>query len=1107
MSRPSALMAQPQVISTTPSHQATGVSLTTTIDVVTNAKLLQSHITDRIPCKDSNYLYARPCIYVTTEKMYDIVNGDPELLMMFGFSGTISLLNDSTIRLTLHDHQLLNENLYKVKIAHLKALVPNQNGFDTVDVQEYDFSFTTVEHPHKIVATSLQNMYVGKNDTLKVTFNRALSSTTTEQGPLALIRRQIGSFTDSTMSITYQYDTITTNLSLSSDSKTLNILPVDLGPDTAYVLDVNVGYLTGNSFNDRHYDFYLLNRSTVWLRYASIDSVKPIPTQLEEQKYDKVYLVGDTILVKVPRVIKDMYFIGWDCPDDMSIESSTLPHIYRQLSYSNLKDFHITAKYAEMKKDTFQISNYNPTGGKIIVENYADSLGNGTYTVYRSPAASMTIRAVADSGKYFTNWTSSDYIAANGFESPSLPAAPSASYAIAGRKYNIGHGGFVDINPGGGVGGPTGACIPTYTIMVKGGLSHTYFGLSASGDKIYGRKDIGFDPMAQSSYPVVSVSHGQGDYSYQEYFQTRTYKFDRGGQDIDEQFSITVAPGYVIQHITTKGYIYLSNTSQYYLHNKGTTYTYRLIANSNDCKPTIEIYLRKAAHVLTVEKRGKEGAIFRKGDGEVELITTENDLLRRYFLAPDEEEYQAEVAPGTFATSLKSVERYIFDHGTVVSLQPKTHASMIRPHNWVTGPSYFSANASNFRVNDLVIDEPKQGVFQWESDFGLIGIELETIDLSDLTKPNKTTYYSVGEKGVTDTKISQYQIVKDGEKIWVKLIFNYPVEISSILGNIKFSDLDLRMDGTKKEYEYYDENNFGVINDYTLLFPLTASDENQFRQLNAMKFNAHYKNGIHVKGVPSKTIKNPGRTVLATALPKVKVELRSFLLNEVMDSDWWNLWSGLTYDADVQLVTSSSMIKFGNDRKATNSEVTDPLEKKFSLDTEEWKDIQHDLDIYTPHTTADMLRLEWSAVDNDAGIDLNNFLPRLADSLRSSFFKTVRKETTNETEANLDGVVVKNKEVITESYRAINYEVLAAYFLAEFLNIGLGWLEDRDQYMGGTRNIWSFEADDNGYRFWGGNKPVLGDFSANYNRTAFYTDHIAHSSIFDVKYRVTLLMR
>ena len=61
-------------------------------------------------------------------------------------------------------------------------------------------------------------------------------------------------------------------------------------------------------------------------------------------------------------------------------------------------------------------------------------------------------------------------------------------------------------------------------------------------------------------------------------------------------------------------------------------------------------------------------------------------------------------------------------------------------------------------------------------------------------------------------------------------------------------------------------------------------------------------------------------------------------------------------------------------------------------------------------------------------------------------------------------------------------------------------------------NQMSFLSEDYGLsdeisRFWGGNKPVPGEISTNFNKTAFWHDHVKETSKYAIKYRVTLLMR
>lgn len=248
---PSVIMAQnPQVLSTSPSANSTGVALSTQIDIRFNLRVAQNKVFSEVPLIDTVPPNDRkPCIFVMPKMYYDTLVEYPELLKRMAFRGTISLPNDTTVRLTLNAEQLRPGCEYAVFVSDVRVMriKSDSSGFDTLTVGNSAYTFTTEMPPYRIVMSSLWNKdVIRRSDTIRFRFNRPLMGTSVSSGPLAVVQKVIGRSQRSDGFVD-NYAGVQASIWLEEEGRVLAVKPIALFKDTTYRVLVNVGYLTGSN--------------------------------------------------------------------------------------------------------------------------------------------------------------------------------------------------------------------------------------------------------------------------------------------------------------------------------------------------------------------------------------------------------------------------------------------------------------------------------------------------------------------------------------------------------------------------------------------------------------------------------------------------------------------------------------------------------------------------------------------------------------------------------------------------------------------------------------------------------------------------------------------
>ncbi|MFN9304126.1 MAG: hypothetical protein ACK6BZ_04600 [Candidatus Kapaibacterium sp.] len=1090
MSRPSALMAQPQVISTTPAHQATGVSLTTTIDVVTNAKLLQSHISPTMPRVDSVADYKQPCIYIATSSLYDTLEGNASYLSRAGLYGAISVLNDSTIRLTLSSGQLKYEETYKAKIAHLKALVPNQNGFDTVDVQEYSFSFTMIEGPHRVISYSIQNeRYIRKNDTLKVMFNRSLLSTTTTNGSIAEIEKFTGYTIIDSASVIDNYSNVDANLSLSSDGKTLFVKPLIFNSDTTYRLKVNLGYLTGDSLDNFRKDFYLKDHGTITLQVANADTTQPLPTFVKPNQGLRSWAmkVGDTLRLSAPEELSHYHFIKWVSPNLSVLNNNTNSTINYTFGFGNIDDYTITAVFAETQKDTVEITPANPVGGKFIVQNFADSLGNGIYTFYKSSHNRMMIIALPDSGKVFSTFTSSNYPLGNSErQSHTLGIKSRTSFSMNGQRFNIGHNGFTDIvviPPGGG--GPISGCSShVVRIEIVGGNGL----LRVSSNPIIHRANTEFDPFVipptPNVTPIASLLPEKTDLLWTQTVvdgNRRVWRLEQA-DEIEQPYSITCNPGYVIQRVTLNGELLVGGEDEA---QALTAHSYTIRANlSEGCTQRLEVFIRKEVRRLIVEKAGKNGTQVDQSFCNIDVSYV--DMMRNLdFQTIDKpESYQQEVG-GQMRNFTKFVTRYFFDHNESTSAFPSTRSGgeNYNKEGWLNAPDYTSGpHDANHLLSPIVMSANRLIQYQWSSDFYVQELVQVVIDPAG-NKSERT--YRVSPAGVVldrqDYLLRHVSINPPDGTVQVKLVFNRSIDPSSVYGKINAYDhntkrLDGRRDGVNHVLMHYPGNMQNIsVSGNVVTFFLRAMD-------GSIPYNMHeirmvLSNNIQSNDNPPLYLRNGFENFFKTAYPSVSVDINSIKLLKNMDPGVPGTYADIRLTPKVYLLTHNEK---GKAIVPAESDVSIPILGIYSMDLNATEDINYAaLVSFVPKNDQDVLAIQFEAYDKDCGEDLPT---ETLTALKTAAIAKMAVDIAA-------GIV---------PWKWIGIGLIAE--LAKY-SIETSCADDQMSFISKTYGI-----SDEISRFWGGNTSVDPTFSLT-NGPVFWKTHTLSNEFYEMDYKVTLRPR
>jgi hypothetical protein len=1047
----------PQVASTTPSNNATGVALTTTIDVKFNLKVAQNRIFNQVPLIDTippNNI--KPCVYVVPKIYYDSLGSNFDNIRKTAFRGALSFPNDTTVRLTLLSQQLQTSSEYKVLVADafVIRIKADSSGYDTLSVAPHVFSFSTELSPYRVISNKLwYDNQIKRGDTLRIGFNRPLTSTTTASGALATLQKVSGT-TQTSAGYIYNYQTITPNLSLENSGKTLVIVPPMLTKDTIYRLTINLGYLTGNNSDNDVSSFTVRKKGTMKVTFASNSPSLSIPNslQLSIGNADRLWEIGDTIKLTTPMEFDSLYFLRWESTNFPSLNNSTLPSINKIIEYENVNDFEIKAIYALMEKDTFEFEDIvNNPNGTFLVANFADSLGNGVYTAYRRMNNAISIMAIPNSGKSFSSWSSLNYPSVNGSTSVALAVAAGSAYNTIGVRYKISHNGFIDIpNPNNGGGGPTAGCpVYKYHIRVINGGGYDW-GASTDPNTV-----------------ITSISHNLTIYRLTEP-GVRSEVIERT-TPINESFYMTVDPCYEIKYAMENS-AYLGGEggdsgqggSWYpneWLTNRPNPQNLQhsiVVDGTSGCEKWLTIQIRKKKYTLTVEYADKD---------DRDILVPEDVLIDR-------------VGPGKVLTAGyvgtgKKLYRQTIQYycNEPVTLRPKVvdnTQEALKGYNWVCGNGYYcGAINTNDHSHQIVMSENRIVKYQWESKFALKSISVR------VKSNNNNTWkeFSVDQRGrvVNSTEFADNIVALDVQRnnkkntCQVRLKFNMDVDPSTVFnGNLRCRDVTSeRMDC--QDFKMYDFKSSDVCSGNIVTMSLVSNDNGSHSQVNQQEFAISTSSQIKsLNGfIP---LSNPNTNNTATRLPRVQVVIDNVKLKEDFDG-----WFGS--DADVKLISSVSFanVTANGTLEAKGENVKVNITDQYSMDVDETKDIGSTVSTFDPETKRDVLAVGFHAIDQDAGFDMQGTWSTISEAVKEG----LKKDPTN-------------------------VYWLGGYIAAKIIEYAAG---DDDNDMGVTpyhEHSWSKTLYGGGAangKIWGGN-------TCN---NPYSLQHTANHANYEVKYTVNLL--
>ncbi|MBK7986654.1 MAG: hypothetical protein IPK11_07020 [Ignavibacteria bacterium] len=1002
MSRPSALMAQPQVISTTPAHQATGVSLTTTnIDVSVNYPIVLSKLDTIVPSKNHlNQQYS--AVYLVDKIFFDTLQGNINKLRRVAKSGTIAITNDSTVRLTLNSSMLQPGKKYVVLVDSLYVRTPNGSGFDTVVVSQHTFTFSTVPPPYQVSWSNFEDKnYINCRDTLKVFFNRKLQSHTTDSGSIVTLKKiQSRTYQQDSILFTNNYVSSSCTSWLSPDSMAIYAIPSHLNDDTSYYVVVNTHYLTGNTDDDVSYGYRKATHATVYPSVSSDNLSITIPEDLKIIIGDRASSIqqNEILSLNAPPIYENLYFKRWESQTIPAINNVTSNVVSTIINCGMLKSLDYKAVYSKMTLDTVELSslsNFNPTSSngnaKLTVTGFADSLGNGVYTVVRRPNSFLTITVVHDSGFVFNGWTSTNYPPVNGITSTIIYFIPGTNYLLVGNRFNIGN---IGISPWGPV--QLSPC-DNYSLTVKADGRYTGGGVQPA------------DLDIMVSNPVIAPT---GPYSAQAIINN-SQPFTQ-----NVTFSVT-SPCHEIKQVYVDGRP--AGVGD------GITWS-QDIRVENPCDRVVSVILQPIKYNLTIEHQSSDQSKVKR------LIQTVERSLSGKHLGTT-------VDPNTgFYTSV-----FEYNCGDVVDLTPKITSDLVGE---IQFDEWFCSNEHTCDpiVDQLkhtlrvTMDEDKKVRFLWKQEFFLTEIHVYA-EIGDGDGFRKFEVNKHGNVIEPDTLAKEIAAIKEfsPDAPVFRFQFSHDADESTLGGdNPNNAGLYITEDegvlGTGKSTNchdlatyYYVPNSQHTRKMGTGLYEMDLVTANgSIRGWKAQKFEMFWNTRIK-KSQTNASLRNPGRSVTQTILPEVKVEVVSFTLlncNGNCASDKPAVYASAAF---VKVTPNGITTLDGGDIKATkvggwsDASVNNP------------RSINSEFDQYKPKSRRDRFVIGFVGMDVYCGDDTDG------TSVFSEF-----------TDAILDRI--KNTKYENLEDKLSDY---AAYLLTRIIDKGPGW-GCSDESYGSIQKIANF---------------------------------------------------
>jgi hypothetical protein len=381
-----------------PVNNQSDVELYPTIKIVTNFPIDSSSITFTYPNLDSSIANnPDPPTITLISKMSSDSLAD-SLYKYIAHQGTYQLLNDTTLLFT-PTIDLAPHLEYKIILRNLRCMRPRRpgGGYDTLTIDNTQATFTTIEYVHSITKSIFQyKKFNNCNDTLWVKFNRNLSNPTTHLGNLASIQKYDSTeiINDSTF-VRHLSDVSSTSWIYNNDSTYLMIKPNSgFIPGENYILSIKDSYLTGDSSDDRNYNFIIKSHYSIDLSLVSTDSTQLNPDSITT--FPRVgmsyFQYNENVKLFAQKYYNNFIFQKWECPGNSLINNNTNNEILLPIACNNLKDLTIKAIY--MPYDTITVTVIDSNGIQCKVYNNSGQYlgGAGNYTL--APYGKIKIQAL-----------------------------------------------------------------------------------------------------------------------------------------------------------------------------------------------------------------------------------------------------------------------------------------------------------------------------------------------------------------------------------------------------------------------------------------------------------------------------------------------------------------------------------------------------------------------------------------------------------------------------------------------------------------------------------------------------------------------------------------
>ena len=341
----------------------------------------------------------------------DIVEELPDSLWYrFAIDANISFISDDSIIIRLDSTTFLEYSTnYVLAISNLRIIYQGDTSIINYVINPW---FETTHPPVYVIGTSFQweHNKVMANERPIVYLSDSIKSNFTPLGKLVELGTHLTKVYLDSIHYYYEYDTVSANYNV------INGTDIEIIPDTnlniggEYILAINLFPINGIG-GVSYETFKVKEQARLKVLIKPIDTTFTLPEGLAPNiGFNEQMLVpGDITIIGVPKYLDDTYcFMGWECAEDNTLNLDTnYPALTLITTDTNLINRTLIAKYGIIPVDTIQLTT-TENGGKIFINGFLDSLGNGKYTFLNRDDFTMSLYFAPALGFKFEAWTSDD---------------------------------------------------------------------------------------------------------------------------------------------------------------------------------------------------------------------------------------------------------------------------------------------------------------------------------------------------------------------------------------------------------------------------------------------------------------------------------------------------------------------------------------------------------------------------------------------------------------------------------------------------------------------------------------------------------------------------